>query len=184
MRPSRTPSPRSATPRVPRWRPWSTSAGSRWTRAGRLLGVAPLSTASARATWSRPARPPGDRLVEARRRGRGALAAYNLVAPVVDGRRGLGAVTVDDLLDHLLRRLGATSPWAAVPPRRRSAMAERRSGRLDTPKEQRGPTVRAPVVRHRCPFGAVHRAVRPFPSREVVDVDDGLRRVLGNYRTR
>ena len=60
-------------------------------------------------------------------------------------------------------------------------MAERRSGagRLDTPKEQRRPLLRAPVVRH----GRVRRlrrAVRPLHGdRPVPDVDDGLRRRSG-----
>ncbi|WP_278259811.1 CBS domain-containing protein [Nocardioides convexus] len=96
--------------RRPRWRRWSTCAARPWRpRPARLVGVAhiqrllrePPSTLVAGALDDslEPLRPEASTAEVAAH-----LATYNLVAaPVVDeDKRLIGAVTVDDLLDHML----------------------------------------------------------------------------------
>ena len=163
--PSPTPSPTSATRSSPRrWRPWCTSCRPPLEPpTGRLLGVAhiqrllrePPSTlvGGVARHRHRPAAPRGHPRGRAPRH----LATYNLVAaPVVDeDGRLLGAVTVDDLLDHLLPENwrdrttgGAGADRAAARPaamaeqegRRKPAATRRgapRGPRLDTPREPR-----------------------------------------------
>ena len=168
------------------------------TPTGRFLGVAhfqrllrePPSTlvAGVARQRHRPAAARG----HARARSPRHLATYNLVAaPVVDeDGRLLGAVTVDDVLDHLLpgelarpQRRGLVT---GTPPEvsRWLSAASRRSSRLRHAPEQRRPLLRAAVVRRRR-LRPLRRAVRALHGhRPVPDLDDGVRGRLGRSGTR
>ena len=108
------------------------------------------------------------------------LATYNLVAaPVVDDDGHLlGAVTVDDLLDHMLPENWRDQHAEHLTRAGGAAMAERRGGRLDTPQEQRRPLIRDADLRPRR-VRRLRRAVRAVHGhRPVPDVDDGRRHLL------
>ena len=111
------------------------------TPTGRLLGVAhiqrllrePPSTLVA--GRPRPVDGPAAPRGHASTRCAAHLATYNLVAaPVVDDDgRLLGAVTVDDLLDHMLPENWRDRHRGTPAQRRRRAMAERRARPRSTP---------------------------------------------------
>ena len=173
---------------------------------GRLLGVAHIQRLLREPPVDDGRPRPGHRHRAAARRPRASrtcarhLATYNLVAaPVVDeDGRLLGAVTVDDLLDHLL-----PENWRDTPPATPGAGAERRDRgravrqrlgrpqrarrepaararesrgpRLDVPRDTRRQIVRRPQrrLRHLRPLRGDVRAVHGH--RPVPDVHDRLR---------